>query len=60
MADKNLDVKSQIILELILMSIKNLHKLFSGIMSGQIDPNTIDLDELRERQKVIIRPPVKR
>jgi hypothetical protein len=60
MADNKLDAKSQIILELILMSIKNLHKLFSGIMNGKIDPNTIDLNELRDRQKAIIRPPVKK
>lgn len=51
--------KNQLIIDVVLIAVKNLWKLIAGLNDGSIDPATIDLDELKSRLKNISRPPIK-
>jgi len=60
MSDNNTSARNQLIIDVVLIAVKNLWKLIAGLNDGSIDPATIDLDELKNRLKNISRPPIKR
>ena len=55
-----IDAGKQLIIDVILIAAKNLWQLIDGLNDGSIDPDTIDLDELKRRNEAIIRPPIKK
>ena len=50
----------EVVIGVILDSVKNLFILLMNVRNGTVDPATVNLDAIKIRQKAIIRPPIRR